>query len=500
MVLTSEQQELRTYAHLIDGAPVAAPTSIERHDPATGALVARFADGTGEHSDAAAVAARRGFDRGPWRRLTGIERGRVLHRWSSLIRESSERLAIMETQETGKPFAAARGELGVVADMTEWAGALAGQVHGEAFNTLGADSSATVQREPVGVVLAIVPWNCPAILYAQKVPFALGAGCTVVVKPSELASSTAIELSLLALEAGVPADALHVVTGYGSTAGQALVEHPAIDLISFTGSPRTARAIELSPGAALKRKHFELGGKGATIVFADADLDDAVDGTLFGLCANQGESCCAGTRLLVQEAVADEFLTRLVARAERLRVGDPFDADTDIGALIHEAHLGHVLGYVAQGLEQGAELLTGGVRLVDEGRERGWFVPPTILDRVQRDNVVFNDEIFGPVLSTARFAGLDEALDLASATEYGLADSVWTRDLDTAHVMARELRSGTVWVNTTTDGAVQLPFGGMGLSGHGREKGLGGLLEFTEQKTVQIHFGRRTPAYPRAIG
>jgi betaine-aldehyde dehydrogenase len=499
MVVISAQTAVRTYSHLIRGRQRAAPVEfIERRSPATGELVAQFANGTPEDARVAASAARRGFDEGAWRRMPGVERGRVLHRWAELIRRDRQRLAVIEVQEVGKPYTTAWAELGVVADMTEWSGALAGQLHGEAINTLGDAYTAMIYREPVGVVLAIIPWNCPAILYAQKVPFALGAGCSVVVKPSELTSGTAIELSLLALEAGLPPGVLHVVTGTGPTVGQVLVEHPDVDMISFTGSTRTARAIEAAPGAALKRKSFELGGKGATIVFADADLDDAVDGALFGVFANQGESCCAGTRLLVEDTIADAFLWRVAERASRLRVGDPFDDRTNIGALIHHDHMERVLSYIAAGRAQGAEVLVGGDRVTDGELERGCFVAPTIFDRVTPENIIFRDEIFGPVLSAMRFADLDEALRLANLTSYGLGDSVWTQSLDTAHVCARELRSGTVWVNTTTDGAVQLPFGGFGLSGHGREKGLGALLEFTEQKTVQIHLGRRAPAYPAA--
>jgi betaine-aldehyde dehydrogenase len=495
-VTVTASGKARAYKHLIGGSDRSEGSGqIDRHNPANGELVASFADGTREDAGAAVAAARSGFDRGAWPRLAATERARVLLRWAELIHARREDLAVMEAQEVGKPYLHALAEIDVVVEMTESCAGLATQVHGESFNTLGSAYTAMVYREPIGVVVTIIPWNCPAILYAQKVPYALASGCTVVVKPSEFTASTALELSRLALDAGMPEDALHVVTG-GGEVGKALVEDPDVDMISFTGSTQTARAIEGSPGAALKRKAYELGGKGATIVFADADLEDAVDGTLWGIYANAGESCCAGARLLVEDSVADEFVERLVERTEQLRVGDPFDRDTDLGALIHQAHLTRVLEYVADAEEQGGRVLTGGERLVERGLERGAFLSPTILDRVGPDNVAFREEIFGPVLATTRFSGLEEAIELTNMTRYGLANSVWTQRLDTAHVCVRELRSGTVWVNTATDGSVQLPFGGYGHSGHGREKGLAGLDEFLDRKTVQIHLGRRQPAFP----
>jgi betaine-aldehyde dehydrogenase len=500
MAATPVPVEVRSYQHLVNGAQRAGgDAAIERLSPVTGELIARYAGGDPDDAHAAVHGARHGFDRGAWPRMTGVERSRVLLRWSELIRANRGRLAAMDTQEVGKPYLHALGTIDAAADLTEWCGNLAAQLHGDAYNTLGQRYTAMVYREPVGVVVAIVPWNAPAVIYAQKVPFALAAGCTVVVKPSEFTSSTAIELSRLALEAGVCEDALHVVTGYGHTVGQALIENAAVDMITFTGSARTARTIATTPGAALKRKAFELGGKGATIVFADADLDDAVDGTLWGVFMNAGEICCAGTRLLVENVIAEDFLKRLVDRAQQLRVGDPFDEQTDLGALIHPRHMKSVLDYIADGSKLGAELLTGGERVVADGLDRGCFVAPTIFDRVDPDNVIFREEIFGPVLSTTRFSDPREAIELANLTSYGLSNGVWTKDLDKAHVCARELRCGTVWVNTANDGAVQLPFGGYGHSGQGREKGAAGIEEFMEQKTVQIHLGRRRPAFQARV-
>jgi betaine-aldehyde dehydrogenase len=487
--------DVRVYDHLIDGDEVTGRgASIDRHSPGTGKLVARFADGTNEDAQAAIAAARSAFDDGPWRHLTGAQRARVLIDMAAAIRERAEELARIDAEEVGKPIRLARGDIDGTIGHFEYAAALAHDTHGDAYSNLGAEYLGVVLREPVGVAGLIVPWNFPALIYSQKVPYALAAGCTVVVKPSEFTSGSAIEISRLAGDAGLPSGVLNVVTGYGSSVGQALVDSADVDFVSFTGSTATGQRVAASAAATYKRVSLELGSKAANIVFADADLDDALDGALFAVFFNTGECCVSGSRLLVQESIADDFLERLVQRTRQLRVGAPFDEDADLGALIHEAHAEKVLGYIDSAAQEGARLLTGGRRL-DGEHARGVFVEPTILDGVQPHMKVFRDEIFGPVLSVVRFADAEEAIALANDTTYGLANSVWTKNVDTALEMTRALRAGTVWVNTTIDGGPQMPFGGVKASGYGREMGRAGFEEYTELKSCVIRTGKRDRFY-----
>jgi acyl-CoA reductase-like NAD-dependent aldehyde dehydrogenase len=486
---------VRRYGHLVGGRTLeGAGEPIGRRNPATGELVAEFAAGTAEDARAAISAARRTFDTTGWATWPGRERGRLLHAVAERIRAEAERLAIIEVEETGKTIRIARGDIAGAADHFEYAAGLAGQLGGDYF-ALGEDFTAITVREPVGVAGLIVPWNFPALILAQKLPYALAAGCTVVIKPSEFTSGTAWEIVRMCQEAGVPDGVVNLVTGLGPVVGQAITESPEVDFVSFTGSTASGRRVLTASAGNLKRVSLELGGKAASMIFADADLDRAVEGSLFAVTFNQGECCVSGARLLVQEAVADEVVARLTEAARRLRVGDPMDEATDIGALIHERHLESVLGYVRTGQEEGAELLTGGHRLEDDGRRDGLFVAPTLFDRVRPDSRIFQEEIFGPVLSITRFGTVEEGVALANNTVYGLANSVWTQSLDTAHRVTRALRSGTVWVNTTIDGSPQLPLGGYKQSGYGRETGLLGMEEFTNVKSIQTRFAE--PSTPR---
>jgi betaine-aldehyde dehydrogenase len=496
MTTTHATTNVRGYGHLIAGERVEAEEKIERFSPSSGQLTATFAAGTAADVDRAVRAARVAFDSGGWSTLPGADRGRLLAAVAARIRDESERLAQIEVAETGKTIRTARADILGAAGHFENAAGLAWQLKGESHDNLGPDLSAVNVREPLGVAGLIVPWNFPALILAQKLPYALAAGCTVVIKPAETTSGTACEIAALCDAVGIPAGVVNLVTGYGPVAGQALTEHHDVDYISFTGSTASGRRVVEASAGNLKRLSLELGGKAATIVFADADLEDALDGALFGITFNQGECCVSGTRLLVEESVADDFLAELVRRAAALRVGDPYDDATDIGALIHPQHLDQVLGFVRQGVEDGATLLTGGNRLTTEGRDAGQFVAPTIFDNVSADARIFQQEIFGPVLSVTRFTTTEEAIALANNSVYGLANSVWTKNIDTAHQVSRGLRSGTVWVNTTIDGAPQLPLGGYKQSGYGREAGLLGMEEFTNVKCIQTRTGKRTPAYP----
>jgi acyl-CoA reductase-like NAD-dependent aldehyde dehydrogenase len=346
----------------------------------------------------------------------------------------------------------------------------------------------------------IVPWNFPLVTLFQKLPFALAAGCTAIIKPSELTSGTALEVAALAREAGLPDGVINVITGTGAAVGEAMSKHPGIDMVSFTGSTVVGKHIAKNAADTVKHVALELGGKAANVVFADADLDAALDGVLFGTILNQGEECVAGTRLLIEESVAPEFVQKLVERAKRVVVGLPLDDRTDVGALIHEEHMQKVLDYIRIGKEEGAALAIGGNRVTSNGLDKGYFVDTTIFTNVTREMRIFREEIFGPVLTVTTFRNVDEAVELANDTNYGLGNGLWTKDIDKAISVSQRLRSGTVFVNTYLESAPQMPFGGFKESGVGRENGLDGLLEYTEVKSTFIKMGKRSPALPDTLG
>ena len=484
----------RQYAHFIDGGWREPAERIARYAPGTGDLVAQVGAGTPADVDAAVGAARAAFDSGRWSDATGFERSALLHRVADLIDANAALLVRLDSEEGGKPIRLTQGDIAGAAMLTRYAAGLATQMHGSTYTNHGADFTGLVLREPAGVVGMITPWNFPALILCQKLPFALAAGCTVVVKPSELTTGTAIEIARLYAEAGLPDGVLNVVTGDGR-AGQALAEHDGVDVLSFTGSTATGRKILHASTGNLKKLSLELGGKAANVVFEDADLDDALDGVTFGAFFNNGECCVAQARLLVQDSVADEFLARLDSSARRLLVGQPLDPATDVGAMIHPGHLEKVLGHMAQGRDQGARVTTGGERATGTALKNGSYLEPTILDGVTPSMSVFTEEIFGPVLTVSRFKDVDEAIALANGVEYGLANSIWTKDIDKALVASKALKSGTVWVNTTIDAPPTMPFGGYKASGIGREMGQAGFEEFTELKSVAIRTGKRAGTF-----
>jgi acyl-CoA reductase-like NAD-dependent aldehyde dehydrogenase len=493
--MTQATTGVRRYKHLIGGEWVDASSGevIPRANPATEETVAEFPAGTPEDTRRAIAAARAAFDRGPWPRMSGAERGKLLYELARRVGEEAERLARIEVEEVGKTIRFARGDIEGTVGILEYAAGLAPQVHGEVYGNLGENYNGMVVREPIGVVGMIIPWNFPTLILSQKLPFALAAGCTVVVKPSEFTSGTALEIGRMAKEVGIPDGVVNIVTGEGGVTGQVLSESTDVDMVHFTGSTATGRKVMEGAASNVKKLSLELGGKAANIVFADADLEDALDGVLFGVYFNQGECCVSGTRLLVEDSIADEFVARVVERSRSLKVGNPMDEGTDIGALIHREHAENVLGYVRRGKEEGARLLTGADEAAEDGP--GTFVAPVVFDHVGREMEIFRDEIFGPVLSVTRFGSTEEAVELANDTEYGLANSLWTKDLDKAMIVSRDLRAGRVWVNTTIDGGPQLPAGGFKASGFGREMGMAGLEEFTEVKSVLYHLGKREPSF-----
>ncbi|WP_322980036.1 aldehyde dehydrogenase family protein [Pseudomonas sp. C11] len=492
---------IRIYKHWINGAEQTPANEqfISRKSPAHGGLLAEFAFGNEQDVDRAVAVAHDLHVAGSWSNVPASERAKLLNKWADLIERDADRLAEIEAEEVGKPIVYAKGEVLWSAELTRFAASLAWQIPGEAHSHVGENRLGLVTREARGVVGLIVPWNFPMVCLFQKLPYAIAAGCPVVIKPSELTSGTALEVARLAAEAGLPNGLINVVTGKGSVVGERLTRHPNVSMVSFTGSTRVGKQIAAAASQDLTRVALELGGKAANVVFADADLDAALDGVLFGVILNQGEECVAGTRLLIEESVADEFVARLVERSKKVVVGLPMEAKTQIGALIHEDHLNSVLNYIRIGQEEGATLVYGGKRLTEGELANGYFVGPTIFCNVKPEHRIFREEIFAPVLAVTTFKTLDEAVALANDTDYGLGNGVWSKDLDKALGVAKRLQSGTVFVNTYLETSVQMPFGGYKQSGYGRENGVDGLLEFMEVKSTFIRMGERTPVLPNTV-
>jgi betaine-aldehyde dehydrogenase len=476
------------YTHFINGRhlPASGGGTIERRSPGhTATVVSTYAEGTSADARAALAAAREALDSGPWPRSTGAERQAVLLRVAALIRARKEELALVECLESGKPITQARDEMDWAAGLWDYAAALARHLHGETANNLGAGMLGFTLREPVGVCALITPWNFPLLIISQKLPFALAAGCTCVVKPSEFTSGTTVRLAALLQEAGLPDGACNVVTGHGDPVGETFVTDPQVDMVSFTGSTGVGRRIAEKAGATLKKVALELGGKNPQLIFADADLDAAVDAVVHGVFFNMGECCNSGSRILVEESIAGDFVARVVAASRTIAVGDPLDASVKVGAIINEAQQKKILGYIEEARAAGASVPLGGAARDAGGR----YVELTVLDKVTPDMSVAAGEIFGPVLTVLRFKTEEEALVVANGTPYGLSASVWTRDFDRALRLTRRLSAGTVWINTFLDGAPELPFGGYKQSGLGRELGPHSVLEYTEVKTVAARLG-----------
>jgi betaine-aldehyde dehydrogenase len=462
--------------------------TIERKSPAHGVVVTRVPRGRAEDARAAIAAARSAFDAGRWPKETASNRARILLKVADLIDRDREPLALMDTLESGKPIAQARGEVEGAADIWRYAASLARELSGETYANLGADRLGLVLREPIGVISIITPWNFPLLIVSQKLPFALAAGCACVVKPSEMTSASTLHLGALLAEAGLPDGVCNIVTGYGPEVGPPMTSDPDVDMISFTGSTAVGRAAMAAAAATLKKVSMELGGKNPQLIFPDADMDGALDAATFGAYFNAGECCNAGSRLLLHADIADEFLSALSARSKLVKVGDPLDPDTRVGAIISSDHLGRIENHVKAARESGAVVRAGGARL----ESSGLFMQPTIVAGVSPTMAIARDEVFGPVAVALTFNTADEAIELANATAYGLSASVWSRDVDTAVRVGRGVRAGTIWVNTFMDGTPELPFGGYRQSGVGRELGRNAVRDYTEEKTLHVHTGPRT--------
>lgn len=481
----------RTFGLFLDGAVVDGGDRevFERVSPAHDVPVTRIPQGTPEDVDAAVAAARTAFENRRWSGLHGAERAAVLLRTAEGIRARRDEIAYWETLENGKPIAQAGAEVDGCISIFEYAAGAARALHGDSFNNLGDAMMGLVTREPIGVVGLITPWNFPFLILCERVPFILASGCTIVAKPSEFTSATTLVLAEILAEAGLPAGVFNVVPGLGPVVGQAMAEHDDIDMLSFTGSTRTGRRLVEAAGRTnFKKLGLELGGKNPQIVFADAALEDAADGVAFGIGFNTGQCCVSGARLIVERSVADAFAELLVQKFARVKIGDPLDSATQMGAITTDAQNATIMDYIARGLAAGATLTHGGEQL-DLGRGR--FIAPTIFGNVTRDMSIARDEIFGPVLTIMPFDTIDEAIEIANDTDYGLAASVWSKNIDTALTVTRRVKAGRFWVNTTLAGGCELPLGGFKQSGWGREAGMYGIEEYTQMKSTHIALGPR---------
>ena len=480
------------YKMVIGGrsVPAASGKTISRESPGhAGMIVGTWPEASAEDVQSAIAAAREAFDNGPWPRMSGGERSAIMRRVAALIVENVDTLALAECLEVGKPISQARGEILYCADLWDYAAGMARALEGQTHNELGDDRLGLVLREPVGVVGIITPWNFPFIIASERVPWSIGAGCTVVLKPSELTSGTSIMMAELAREAGLPDGVFNVVTGYGDPAGQTLAEDPRTDMVAFTGSVRVGTKLAEIAARQVKRVGLELGGKGPQIVFADADLQAAADGIAYGVYHNAGQCCISGSRLIVHEDIRDELLDRVLDISRKVPFGDPLNEKTRIGAMISRQHLEKVDSYVRAGEKDGAELLYGGLAHDSDGL----YYQPTVFRGVKPSMSIAREEIFGPVLSTIAFKTVDEAVALANDSEYGLSASVWSTNLENAMQSIRRIRAGRCWINSVIDGSAELPIGGYKKSGLGRELGRYGFDEYSQFKGIHVTFGRPTP-------
>ena len=477
------------FVDALDGA------TLDVLNPHDGSLLAVVAEGGEADIDRAVQAAQGAFP--AWSTLAAAERGRVLLRVADLIEEHAVELARLESTDTGHPLKDT-----TVLDVPRtiatfrYFGGMADKYQGF-LPPVEPGFLNYVLREPIGVVGQIVPWNFPLMFCGWKLGPALAAGNTVVMKPSELVPLSTLRLCELFEEAGLPAGVLNVVPGYGQRAGSRLASHPDIGKVSFTGSTATGRSVVTASAGNLKRLQLELGGKGANIVFADANLAAAVNGSAFAIFHNQGQACIAGSRLIVHEAIADEFVERFITLAESIKVGDPLAAGTEMGPLTSSLHRDRVMSYVEVARDEGGEILTGGTPPEDPALEKGYYVRPTVV-RARPESRVCQEEVFGPFVTVSTFRDDAEAMALANSTEYGLGGGLWTSDLSRAHRMAKAMRAGMVWVNSYKRVSPGSPFGGVGHSGYGREMGFEAMHEYTEPKSVWINVDAAIPPwYPR---
>jgi len=484
----SASETPRKYQLFIDGKWVDAESgkTFTTPNPATGATLAEVAEGDKADIDKAVVAARRAFE-GKWSKVSARDRGRMMYKLAQLIEERTPELAALETADNGKPIKETTYvDLPQVAENFEYFAGWATKIEGETIPVPGQMFNYTL-REPVGVCGQIIPWNFPLLMAAWKLAPALAAGNTVVLKPAEQTPVGAMELASLIQEAGFPDGVVNIVPGYGETAGAALASHPDIDKVAFTGSTEVGKIIAKAAADNLTKVSLELGGKAPNIVFADADIEQAVSGAMMGIFFNQGQVCCAGSRLFLDARVKDEFLDRFKERAGRVRVGDPMDKDTQMGPQVSEEQLNRIKGYVDIAREEGAQVLSGGCPPQLEGDfQKGYFFQPTIFGDVQNTMRVAQEEIFGPVVSVITFEGEEDLIRQANEVVYGLSAGIWTKDITRAHRFAKAVKAGVIWINTYNMFNAASPFGGYKQSGYGREMGKHALEMYTHVKSVWV--------------
>ncbi len=479
--------ELTRYQMYINGEWVGAENgeTFTSVNPATGQTWAEVPEASEADIDRAVEAAHRAFSEGAWATMTPTARGKMLRRLAEILAEHSEPLGRCETVDTGKLFKETRWQANYISDFFQYYAGLADKVTGETLPIDKPDMMAMTVREPLGVVAAVVPWNSQLFLVAVKIGPALAAGNTVVLKASEHASAPMLEFAKVFEEAGFPPGVFNVVTGHGEPCGRALTSHPLVDRVSFTGGPETARHVIRNSAENFAEVSLELGGKSPVMVFEDADLESAVNGVLLSIFSASGQSCVAGSRLLLQESIREEVLSRVVEKAAQIRIGDPLDDNSQMGPLATEAQLSNIQSTLADATANGADLLYGGN--TPQGLETGWYIEPTIVDCPHQDISIVRKELFGPVVSALGFKDETEALMLANDTNFGLASGIFTRDVGRALRVSKAIRAGIVWVNTYRVVSPIAPFGGYKDSGYGRESGMEAIYDYTRPKTVWLN-------------
>ena len=493
--------EIETFKMYIGGA-WCAPASgefFESYNPFTGKVWARMPRGNEADAERAVAAARKAFTSGDWPKLNATQRGALLRRLGDLIAERGQELAEIEVKDNGKLLAEMAAQLRYLPQWYYYFGGLADKIEGSVIPIDKPDTFNFTRHEPLGVVVAITPWNSPLLLAGWKLAPALAAGNTVVLKPSEFTSASSLEFAKLIEEAGFPPGVVNVVTGFGAEVGAPLVAHPEVAKVAFTGGEMSGQKVYESAAAGLKKVSLELGGKSPNIVFEDAKLDNAVKGAISGIFAATGQTCIAGSRLLVQESIHDDFVDRLVAFAKTARMGNPMLPDTQVGPVTTQPQLQKILGYLDVAKNEGAQCVLGGAKAARPECGEGWFVEPTIFTGVSNDMRIAQEEVFGPVLSVIPFRDDDEALAIGNDIAYGLAAGVWTQSIGRAITMAERLQAGTVWVNTYRAVSYMSPFGGYKRSGLGRESGQDAIYEYLQTKSVWLNFAEEAPN-PFVIG